>query len=226
MNGSPRTKGSRPWQIGAVLAAIALIGALILFVAQPWAQPPAADTGPRAEKAGVTLLELKKTAQLRAATGTYSVPVQVDAQQQTTLNRYVPDLLDGEKIVAIYQGSVDALIDLNGLTDQDLTANTETRTLIVKVSEPTLTRPNIDHDESQIVSHTRGLLVRTNDALRDVPADNRRLLDQAASEAIAAAAEQSSLRANAEESGRTFLTAVGHRFGYDSVTVTYQKPRG
>ncbi|MFN8099835.1 MAG: DUF4230 domain-containing protein [Dermatophilaceae bacterium] len=214
------TERTRPW-VPIVLVAILTLG-VAFFLADPLGRLKDAilgsSSGPSASD--VTLLEIQRTAQLRAATGTFSVPVDYGTSE-TGIRQYIPDWIDGDSGIAIYQGSVDALVDLRGLTSADLKTDKTTDTLTITVPPPTLTEPNIDEDKSRVVAQQRGLGTRVDDFFAGAPLEKRQGLDQAAVAALREAATQSSLSETARQNGRDFLVALGHRMGFTNVIVRY-----
>lgn len=168
-----------------------------------------------------TVIEIRETRELRAATGEYSVPVFFGVEPQSGVRQYIPDVIDGDSGVAIYQGSVDALIDLRGLTEDDVQADPEAKRLSIRVPEPTLTEPNLDESESTVVLHKRGAATRLADAFSGNPLDKRDALDAKGVEAIALAARESELQDTARTNGRSFLTSLGRQMGYDDILVEY-----
>jgi hypothetical protein len=214
---SPR---NRPW-LPLLLVALLTLG-VAFFLSDPLGRLKDAilgsASGPSASD--VTLLELQRTAQLRAATGTFSVPVDYGTSE-TGIKQYIPDFIDGDSGIAIYQGSVDALVDLRGLTQADLLADTATNTLTIVVPPPTLTEPNIDEEKSRVVVQQRGLGTRVGDFFAAAPLEKRQELDRAAVAALREAATDSPLSETARENGRDFLVALGHRMGFATVVVRY-----
>lgn len=176
----------------------------------------------KVSSAGVTLMQLKQTTQLKAATGSYSVPVFLENENRSILGRTLPNALSGERVVAIYQGSVDATIDLSQLAEGDLKVNQDTNTLTITVPAPVLSEPNLDEEKSKVVAHTRGVLPRLGDVLGNAPLEAREKLDAEAVTSIRTAAEESGLRQSAKAQGRSFLTALGRSLGYSNVTVEYR----
>ena len=89
-----------------------------------------------------TLLEIRKTAELRAATGSFSVPVYYGFDEDKgLLSKIVPDVIDENSGVAIYQGSIDALIDLKALQDRNIKADKAAGTLTITVPTPATSSP-------------------------------------------------------------------------------------
>ncbi|MDO5681422.1 MAG: DUF4230 domain-containing protein [Propionibacteriaceae bacterium] len=206
------------------MAAVLLVMLLVRsFDPFGWFATSAVSEQNSAAAGDVTLLAIQETAELSVASGRFSVPVTIDVPR-TGLRQRLPDFIDGEKIVAIYQGDVDAMIDLRGLTAEGITADPEARSITVRVPAPRLTEPRILHDKSGIVTHQRGVVQRVEDAVGDGSLVVKEELDQAAVSAIVRAAEESDLRATAEDNGRRFLTLLCERLGYVDVTVEYAEP--
>ncbi|GAA1792266.1 DUF4230 domain-containing protein [Nostocoides veronense] len=175
----------------------------------------------------MTLLEIRRTAELRAATGTFSVPVYYGYDKDTgILSKIVPDVIDKDSGVAIYQGSVDALIDLKALEEKNIKADKAAGTLTITVPPPTLTSPKIDLAKSRIVAQQRGIGTRVNDFFASAPLEQRQALDQAAVQALQQAAAESDLQQTARDNGRNFLTALGRQLGFPTVTVIYADEPG
>jgi len=175
----------------------------------------------RPEAAATTLVAIRKAADLRSASGQFSVPVFFGTEQDGLVHEILPDAFDGDSGVAIYQGSVDALVDLSALGSDDLTIDRGNRSITVRVPEPRLTEPNIDEGASKVVSQNRGLLTRVGEFLDDAPLDSKDELDEKAVEEISAAAAESELSEIAQRNAEEFLTALLDNLGYDKVTVEF-----
>ncbi|WP_425309665.1 DUF4230 domain-containing protein [Ammonicoccus fulvus] len=207
----------------AVGVAALLLVALVVRSLDPFGWfVPGVEESPAAA-GDVTVLEIREAAELKAASGTFSVPVVIDVEK-TGLRSRLPDFVDGETIVAIYQGDVDATIDLRGLTEDGITADPETRTITVRVPAPVLSRPSIDHDKSRIVSHSRGVVQRLDDALGNGSLAVKEDMDAAAVTALARAADESDLRDTARTQGTHFLTLLCQQLGYEHITIEYAEP--
>lgn len=211
-----------------VAAAIAVAGVLLVALVTRIFDPfgwfdGEAETASSAAAGDVTLIRIRDAAELKVATGTFSVPVVTDAER-SGLRERLPGFVDSEQIVAIYHGDVDATIDLRGLTEEGIDADPQARTITVRVPAPVLSRPSIDHEKSRIVSHQRGILQRLEDAAGEGSVTAREDLDAAAVQAIARAAEESDLEATARTNGEQFLRLLCEQMGYEQVTITYAEP--
>lgn len=178
----------------------------------------------RPEAAGTTLLSIRRTSELRAATGTFSVPVFFGTEQDGVIHDILPDAFDGNSGVAIYQGSVDAFVELKGITADDLEINRTDRSIVITVPEPTLSEPNIDESRSQVITQNRGLMTRLGELFDDAPLTGKDELDEVAVDELTKAAVESDLRGTAKETTRDFLTALAQRLGYSEVEVRFRAP--
>lgn len=182
-------------------------------------------TRDRASTAGVTLMAIRETAELRAATGRFSVPVYVGTEQDGLVREVLPDALDANSAIAIYEGSVDALVDLGGLTEGDLEVDRDGRRVVVELPPATLSEPNIDEERSKVVAQDRGLLTRLGELFGSRPLEGREELDRAAVAALGDAAAESDLRGVAQANATQYLERLLGGLGYDEVVVRFREPR-
>ncbi|MFN8049956.1 MAG: DUF4230 domain-containing protein [Acidimicrobiales bacterium] len=176
----------------------------------------------RPEAAGTTLLTIRRTTELRAATGEFSVPVYFGTEQSGVVHDILPDAFDANSGVAIYQGGVDAFVDLRSVTGDDLEINRTDRTIVITVPEPRLSEPNIDEAKSKVITQDRGLMTRLGELFSDTPLKGKDELDRVAVRELAAAAKESGLTETARDNTRDFLTALAKRLGYDEVDVKFR----
>jgi len=177
----------------------------------------------RPEAAGTTLLTIRRTSELRAATGEFSVPVYFGTEQDGVVHDILPDAFDANSGVAIYQGSVDAFVDLKDLTTDDLEINRTDRSIVITVPQPRLSKPNIDEDASKVITQDRGLMTRLGELFDDAPLQGKDDLDKVAVEELDRAAAESDLSGTAKDNTRDFLTALAKRLGYDDVEVRFRQ---
>lgn len=215
----PEVALQRRYRVAVAVAAVLLL-ALVVRSLDPfgWFAPKPAESPVVAGEA--TLIAIREAAELTVASGTFSVPVQIDAEK-TGLRQRLPDYVDGERIFAIYQADVNATIDLRGLTGESVEADPQTRTITVRVPASTLSRPSIDPENSRIVSHDRGAVQRVEDAFGESSLAAKEQLDAAAVEAIAEAARRSDLPETGRVNGTRFLTLLCERMGYEQITIEY-----
>lgn len=224
MGGMPSTKAVPWFWKGLGLLAVALIVVnLIGFDPIGGIRDRLFGVDQRPEAAATTLLSIRTTAELRAATGEFSVPVFFGTEQDGIVHDIVPDAFDANSGVAIYQGSVDAFVDLQDLTGDDLTINRSDRSIVIRVPGPRLSEPNINEERSKVITQSRGLMTRVGEFLGDKPLEGKDDLDRVAVEELKTAAEDSELRATAKRNAKDFLTALANQLGYDNVKVEFDK---
>ncbi len=122
----------------------------------------------------------------------------------------VPAIIAGRRTLFVAAGTVNAYVDLSGLTDKDLELSQDGKTATVRLPESQLEKPNLDFDRSHIYDQNRGIF--------DLIADGFEAPDQAklyklAETKFAAAAAESELRKQATENTKAFLTSLCGRLG-------------
>lgn len=148
----------------------------------------------------VLLKSIQNTSQYHTAVGNFQVIVDVEDDVD-----WVPGIIAGRRTLFVAAGTVNAYIDLSGLTDKDLTLSADGKSVTVRLPEPQLDKPNLDHDRSYLFSQDRGVLNRIADAI-ETPQQAQ--FYQLAETKIAAAAEESELRKQAAETAKTNLTGI------------------
>ncbi|NLA37674.1 MAG: DUF4230 domain-containing protein [Actinobacteria bacterium] len=213
------------WKILGIGGAVVLVVNLFGLNPLGWITAPLFEDDDPPAAADTTLLSIAKTQDLRAATGEFSVPVYFGTEQNGLVKGIVPDAFDANSGIALYQGSVDALVDLSGLTQDDIVVESTTRRVTITVPEPVLSRPNIDPSKSKVVSQNRGLLTRLGELFSESPMQGKEALDGLAIDELTDAALESNLTEIGRENTRDFLTALGRELGYTDVTIVFEEPR-
>ncbi|HBX78902.1 MAG TPA: hypothetical protein DEG43_14765 [Acidimicrobiaceae bacterium] len=175
----------------------------------------------RPEAAKTTLVAIRKTADLRAATGEFSVPVYFGTEQDGLIHDIVPDAFDANSGVALYAGEVDALVDLSKLTSDDLDINRSDRSITLRVPEPRLSDPNLDESASKVITQDRGVFTRFGEFFDDAPLQGKDKLDQKAVAELRVAAQESELQETAKANATAFLTGLLENLGYDDITIEF-----
>lgn len=198
-----------------LLAAVAGIAVLVPvgFEVVEWGSPfeqQVVDDSPAA-----LLVALQDVAQYRGATGTFQVLV--DVERDTP---YVPSFLSGERTTFFATGSVDALVDFSDLGPERVVVSPDRRAVTITLPAPVFTPAAIDAAQSRVVGRERGLAERLAGVFEDSPTGEQELYVLAGTK-LDAAARQSGLAGNAEESTRRMLTALATSFGYEQITVVF-----
>ncbi|WP_214946235.1 DUF4230 domain-containing protein [Arthrobacter sp. ISL-85] len=124
----------------------------------------------------------------------------------------LPDFIAGRRTLFVAAGTVNAYIDLAGLADTDLTLAADGKSVTLRLPEPQLDKPNIDHERSYVYSQDRGIADRVVDAFT---APQQAELYLLAESDMAKAAEDSELRQRADENTKSMLTGLFGSLGYE-----------
>ena len=149
-----------------------------------------------------------------AAKGTFQVVVDLERDV-----RYVPSFLKGERTTYLAVGSVDGLVDFDGLSGDAV--RTDGTSATITLPAPRLDEARLDLAESRVLDRDRGVVDRVAGALSDDPTSEREVALAAQDELTAAAAE-SDLLERTEANTRAMLTGLAGSFGYDDVTVRFE----
>ena len=112
-------------------------------------------------------------------------------------------------------GTVNAFVDLSGLSDRDLTLSPDGKSLTLRLPETQLDKPNLDFDRSRFYSQERGVLDRIADVF-ELPEQEK--IYELAEKKFLDAAEESELRTRAAQNTKTFLTGI---LGWRGIQVTF-----
>jgi hypothetical protein len=187
-----------------VVIALCLVGLLVagvLSVIDPFGTTSVDRSGP------AVLERIRELEEFTAAEGNFTQDVDLERDA-----RYLPDFLKGERVVALVNGQVRAVVDFSGL-DADAVRVSEDRTRIeLRLPEPQLSDADISESGTRIVSRQRGLVDRAADFFAGNPVDDSQLYE-AAERKVEQAADESNLREqarrNTERWLQTFLGAAG-----------------
>ena len=123
----------------------------------------------------------------------------------------LPNFIDGRSTLFVAAGTVDAYVDLAGLTEGDVTLSADGTSATIRLPEPELEEPNLDLERT-LVTTERGLLSRVSDAIN---APEQEQFYELAEADMAAAAEESDLRERAAENTQSMLTGLCKSLGVD-----------
>lgn len=161
------------------------------------------------------LQSLAEIEDFHAAKGTFQVVVDLERDV-----RYVPSFLKGERTTYLAVGSVDGLVDFGALSGDAVATDGTSATITLPA--PTLDEARLDLAESRVLDRDRGVVDRLAGALSDDPTSERDVALVAQDKLSAAAAESDLLR-RAEANTREMLTGLAGSFGYDDVTVRFER---
>lgn len=157
------------------------------------------------------LKSIQDISEFHAAVGNFEVVVDVEDDVE-----WLPDAIAGRRTLFVAAGTVNAYVDLAGLSGDDLMLSEDGKSVTVRLPEPQLAEPNLDSGRSYVFTQERGVLARIADAV-DVPQQSQ--FYSLAETKLASAAEESELRDRAAENTRTMLTGM---FGSLGIEATFQ----
>ncbi|RKO26140.1 DUF4230 domain-containing protein [Pseudarthrobacter phenanthrenivorans] len=190
----------------AVLMAALLVASMVGF-------GPFSNKSERSQT--VLLKSVKEVSQLHSAIGTYELVVDTGDDDAS-----MPDFIAGRRALFVAGGTVNAHVDLAGLAEEDLTLSADGKSVKVRLPEVQLDKPNIDHNKFRVYSQDRGVVDRIVDVFE---APQQVELLRLSETKIAAAAEDSELRARAAENAKATLTSLFGSLGYQ---VTFEDGTG
>ena len=190
--------------VGALVVALAVFGVGNVFGFSPFQLHQTDRSQP------ALLKSIKDISQYHAAVGNFEVVLDVEDDISG-----VPGIIAGRRTLFVAAGTVNTYVDLSGLADKDLTLSEDGKSATVRLPEPELDKPNLDHDRSYVFMQDRGVLDRIADALE--PPQQAQFYKLAETK-LAAAAEESELRKQAAENTKAMLTGV---FGSLGIHATF-----
>jgi hypothetical protein len=210
----PRPSKLRTLGIAALVVFAALLGAgklggLFPSIGNPFGTETIDRTPP------ALLQSLTDLSDYHAASANFQVIV--DTEKDT---RFVPSFIRGERTVYLANGSVDAIVDFSQLDERSVQLSPDRTSVTVVLPAPTIADPDLDPEQSRVVSRDRGVLDRIGSAFSDNPSTERPLVI-AAEDKMREAAGASDLRAKAEENTRRMLEGMLRALGYSSVSVSF-----
>ena len=146
------------------------------------------------------LVSVQELSQYHAAVGSFEVVL--DIEEDTS---WVPGFIAGERSLFVAAGTVNAYVDLSGLSDGDLQLSEDETSVGIRLPEAQLDEPNLDQDRTYLFSQDRGVVDRIEDA---ISADDQSDLYQRAEEKLATAAAESDLAHQAEENTEAMLVGM------------------
>jgi hypothetical protein len=136
---------------------------------------------------------------------------------------YIPAFIKGDDTTYLAVGSVDAVVDFSHLGTDAITTSADGKAVTVTLPAPTLATPQLDLDNSKVLSHSRGLVDRLGSVFANSPDDTTPLMQQGQA-ALATAAGQTELVARAKANTTDMLTAMLRSLGFEQVTISFAEP--
>jgi hypothetical protein len=192
--------------------AVALLGLLTVGTLS-WLDPFGSTDR---DRSGPAVLERIRTLEeFTAAEASFTQDV--DLERDT---RFLPDVVKGERTVAIVTGRVRATVDLGALDAEAVHLSSDRRTIRLALPDPVLSDAEIEESTTRVVSRQRGIIDRIGDAFADNPVDDRELY-RAAERKLEAAAADSGLVAEARTNTERWLTEFLGTAGFERVELSW-----
>ena len=203
-----------------------IVLALVLFVAvsglsglRLWPSFPNPFATRQVDRSQPVLLKaIEDLAVYKAASGHFQVVVDLEES-----SRGIPLLIKGQRTLFVAGGSVDAEVDFSGLKEGAIKVSDDGKRVDITLPRARLTAATVDPEQSRVFSRERGLLDRLGSVLSDNPTSERELYRLAGAK-MQAAADESDLKARAEQNTRSMLQSMLRSLGYGEVTVTFRDP--
>ena len=207
----------RPSLVGLV-AVLGLIGVVVVVgfvLASGWLNLGDLFSSRTTDRsAPVILHQLRDRSSLTAASGTFTVTVDVEKDVSV-----LPQFLAGSRSIYSGYGTVNATVDLGALDTRHV-AQTPDGTLVVTLPHARLESAVLDPKHSHVMNRDRGLLDRIGGAFVDSPTSER-ALEQMAVQKMNVAAQRSALATRAERSTRTMVERLGASAGFSHTRVRF-----
>ena len=214
--GHRRSRGVLVAVLGVAVVGAAALGALAgraLDLLPGWTDGVQQQVVDRSTPPLMTALE--DLSEYHAATGSFQVVI--DQERDTPL---LPSVISGERTTFLATGSVDALVDLGGLDEDQVQVSEDRRTVSIALPAPTLGDVRVDPENTRVLDRDRGLLDRVGGAFAENPSSEAEFY-VLAEDRLAEAAGESDLLRRAEDNTRAMLTALARSLGFEDVTVTF-----
>jgi hypothetical protein len=198
------------------LAGVVLLLALVIGLARGWLDLGSIfSTSTTDRSAPVILHELRDVSSYDAASGTFSVTV--DLEKDVSI---LPQFMAGERVIYNGYGTVDASVDL-GKLDQRAVTRSAGGGIIIKVPHARLDGAHLDPRRSHVMNRDRGLLDRLGGIFVDNPTSER-ALERAAVKKIDTAAAKTKLVERAERNTEAMIQRIAKAAGVtDKIDVRF-----
>lgn len=194
--------------VGAIVVVLAGLGVASIAGFNPWGMFQTNQI----DRSQPTLLKsIQTVSRYQAAVGNFEKVIDIEDDVAG-----VPAIFAGRRTLFVAAGTVNAYVDLSGVTGQDLVLSPDGKSATVRLPESQLEKPNLDFNRSYIYDQDRGIADRIADAFG---APDQAKIYKLAETEFAAAAEESELQKQATENTKAFLTSL---FGKSEIQVTFR----
>ncbi len=215
-------RATRPYLLVAQVVVVTIVTVTALGVAAMLAGlkiPSPLSTTEVAHDHDVTVERLQDVSRYTAAS--QHLESIIDIEQKSD---HLPAVLQGERVVFVAEGDVDATVDFSHLDPSAIEKSADGTSVTVHLPAPELTRPRLDPHKSSVVARDRGLLDRAEDAMSSTGATGDQQYYEKAEQKLADTADQTGLRDRAEANTRSFVEGLFAGTGTPRVTVVFDQP--
>ncbi|CAN5138264.1 hypothetical protein BH18ACT4_BH18ACT4_07940 [soil metagenome] len=164
------------------------------------------------------LQSLQDLSEYHAATANLQAVVELSHDAE-----YVPSFIVGDDATFLATGSVDAVVDFSELTGDAIRTSEDGKTVTVTLPAPRYDQADLDLENSQVLSRSRGLLNRVGGVFGSDPTPDQALY-KLGETALTDAAADTELLERARTNTTATLTALIQELGYENVTVVFDEP--
>lgn len=173
------------------------------------------DGGEQVDRTGpVVLQEITELGELKAASGYYSVDVDLRRGEGDNL----PDFLTGDKVVYLAKGDVEATVDLSGLDEGRVLVSDDGTAVTVNLPAPKIGKPRLDLEASNFSVKDKGFITKLKGSNLEQEAQ-----EKAVKKLTAAANANNKLSDEAKESATATLEGLLRELGYKRIRVTFDR---
>ncbi len=198
-----------------IAAAVLVIAMVATNLVGLWhfSNPFASRTKDRSQP--TLLLSIQDLARFEAASGNFQVIIDVQEDK-----KYIPDILFSKRSLFVAAGSVNAYVDFSNISQGDIQASTDQKTVTVHLPAPALEPARLDVGKSYVYAEQEGLINKLGDLFGGDP-NKLQELYQLAAQKISAAAADSGLQQRAADNTKEMLTQLLKSLGYTAIDIEF-----
>ncbi len=209
--------------VGRVLTIVLAVAALIVLVPAlhllpNFANPFASSTTQRSSS--VVLKSVTRLSRYEAASGSFQVLVDIKKG-----NKDLPSFLAGSDTLYVGQGSDIAYVDFSTLSGANVQVSPDRTGVTISLPQPRLEPAQLNLKNAHVFTEQEGLLTRLGGLLGNDSGNRQNAVYVAAQNQLQAAAEHSSLLADARRNTGAMLISLLRGLGFSRVTVRFADGR-
>jgi hypothetical protein len=202
----------------AVAAVVVVLGALLVGSAVhllPQLRNPFSETTTDRSSQPALLLSIVQLSRYEAASGSFQVAVDLASS-----GSILPSFLEGSDTLFIGVGTCNAYVNFSNLKGSAVQVSADRLTVSIALPHAQLETAALDVKQSYVFAQQQGLFTKVNSFLGGNP-NSQQAVYELAQGKIQAAAQQSSLLADAERNTKAMLVSLLQSLGFKNITVTF-----